>query len=51
MCCSSARAQRLVVEECLKWTSQRILFGKPLIEQAVIRAKYGLHPCSTAVVN
>jgi len=39
MCCSSARAQRLVVEECLKWTSQRIVFGKPLIEQAVIRAK------------
>ncbi|KAG9005113.1 hypothetical protein FRB93_009983 [Tulasnella sp. JGI-2019a] len=39
MCCSSTRAQRLVVEECLKWTSQRLVFGKPLISQAVVRAK------------
>ncbi|KAJ7590832.1 acyl-CoA dehydrogenase/oxidase [Mycena floridula] len=32
-------AQRLVVEECLKWSTQRIVFGKPLTSQAVIRAK------------
>lgn len=39
MCCNSARAQRLVVEECLLWISQRKAFGKPLASQAVIRAK------------
>jgi alkylation response protein AidB-like acyl-CoA dehydrogenase len=39
MCCASARSQRMVVEECLKWTQQRIAFGKPLHSQAVIRAK------------
>ncbi|KAF7331642.1 Cytochrome b5 heme-binding domain-containing protein [Mycena kentingensis (nom. inval.)] len=32
-------AQRVVVEECLKWTSQRMVFGKPLHAQAVIRSK------------
>ncbi|KAG8932579.1 hypothetical protein FRC01_013209 [Tulasnella sp. 417] len=39
MCCSSARAQRLVVEECMKWCAQRKVFGKPLVSQAVVRAK------------
>jgi alkylation response protein AidB-like acyl-CoA dehydrogenase len=39
MCCSSARSQRAIVEECLKWTAQRKAFGKPLNSQAVIRAK------------
>jgi len=39
MICSSARSQRLIVEECLKWTTQRVAFGKPLHSQAVIRAK------------
>ncbi|KAG8908340.1 hypothetical protein FRB99_007267 [Tulasnella sp. 403] len=39
MCCCSARAQRLVVEECLKWVNQRIVFGKPLVSQAVVRSK------------
>ncbi|KAF8318489.1 acyl-CoA dehydrogenase NM domain-like protein [Clavulina sp. PMI_390] len=39
MCCSSARAQRLVTEDCFKWACQRKVFGKPLIEQAVIRSK------------
>ncbi|KAJ7667523.1 acyl-CoA dehydrogenase/oxidase [Mycena polygramma] len=37
--CTALSAQRLVVEECLKWSSQRIVFGKPLTSQAVIRAK------------
>ncbi|KAJ7087300.1 acyl-CoA dehydrogenase/oxidase [Mycena belliarum] len=32
-------AQRVVVEECMKWASQRMVFGKPLTSQAVIRAK------------
>ncbi|KAE9407767.1 peroxisomal acyl-CoA-dehydrogenase [Gymnopus androsaceus JB14] len=39
MCCSSARAQRAIVEECLKWTAQRKAFGKPLNSLATIRAK------------
>ncbi|KAL0949067.1 hypothetical protein HGRIS_009165 [Hohenbuehelia grisea] len=32
-------AQRVVVEECLKWANQRIVFGKPLHAQPVMRAK------------
>jgi alkylation response protein AidB-like acyl-CoA dehydrogenase len=39
MDCASARAQRMIVEECLKWVSQRKAFGKPLSSQAVVRAK------------
>jgi len=39
MATSSARAQRSIVEECLKWVSQRKAFGKPLASQAVIRSK------------
>lgn len=39
MCCASARAQRLVVEECMKWANQRKVYGKALNEQAVVRAK------------
>ncbi|KAI0322547.1 acyl-CoA dehydrogenase NM domain-like protein [Amylostereum chailletii] len=39
MCCTSARSQRAVVEECLLWISQRKAFGKPLSSQAVIRNK------------
>ncbi|KAF8966403.1 peroxisomal acyl-CoA-dehydrogenase [Flammula alnicola] len=36
---TSLSAQRLVVEESLKWSTQRIVFGKPLTAQPVIRAK------------
>ncbi|KEP48560.1 acyl-CoA dehydrogenase [Rhizoctonia solani 123E] len=39
MCCASARSQRTIVDECLKWATQRKVFGKPLISQAVIRYK------------
>jgi alkylation response protein AidB-like acyl-CoA dehydrogenase len=39
MLCASARSQRVVVEECLKWVNQREVFGKPLVSQAVIRHK------------
>ncbi|THG95719.1 hypothetical protein EW145_g7910 [Phellinidium pouzarii] len=39
LCCSSARSQRMIVEECMKWTTQRKVFGKPLINQPVIRSK------------
>lgn len=36
------RMMRLVTEECLKWSNQRLVFGKKLIEQPVIRQKYAL---------
>ncbi|CCL98179.1 uncharacterized protein FIBRA_00173 [Fibroporia radiculosa] len=39
MCCTSTRGQRTVVEECMKWTTQRKAFGKPLNSQAVVRSK------------
>ncbi|BGP14303.1 hypothetical protein JCM10213_009164 [Rhodosporidiobolus nylandii] len=39
MCCGSVAASRMAVEECFKWAAQRKAFGKPLMEQAVIRAK------------
>jgi len=35
----SLSTQRLIVEECLKWSQQRRAFGKPLSSQAVVRAK------------
>ncbi|KAJ6505940.1 acyl-CoA dehydrogenase/oxidase [Mycena vulgaris] len=31
--------QRIVFEECFKWTMQRKVFGKPLSSQAVVRQK------------
>ncbi|KAI9063490.1 acyl-CoA dehydrogenase NM domain-like protein [Trametes sanguinea] len=37
--CTSLSAQRRIVEECLKWTTQRIAFGKPLHAQPVVRAR------------
>ncbi|KAL1960206.1 hypothetical protein VTO42DRAFT_8749 [Malbranchea cinnamomea] len=39
MVCGVVRASMMVVEECLKWCNQRIVFGKKLIEQPVIRQK------------
>jgi alkylation response protein AidB-like acyl-CoA dehydrogenase len=33
------RGSRGIVEECLKWAHQRIIFGKRLIDQPVIRQK------------
>jgi alkylation response protein AidB-like acyl-CoA dehydrogenase len=39
MCCGTIRKQRTIVEECLKWSNQRILFGKRLIDQPAIRQK------------
>lgn len=37
--CAVIRAARQVVEDCFKWANQRKVFGKKLIEQAVIRNK------------
>ncbi|KAA1070561.1 hypothetical protein PGT21_015026 [Puccinia graminis f. sp. tritici] len=39
MCCGVIRASRFITEECFKWTHQRVVFGKPLIAQPVIRNK------------
>ncbi|KAJ7707795.1 acyl-CoA dehydrogenase [Mycena rosella] len=39
MTAGSISSQRSIVEECLKWASQRKVFGKPLTSQAVIRSK------------
>ncbi|KAL2863386.1 acyl-CoA dehydrogenase family protein [Aspergillus lucknowensis] len=33
------RACMTIVEECLKWSNQRIVFGKKLVDQPVIREK------------
>jgi len=39
MAAATIRYMRLVVEECLKWAHQRIVFRKRLIDQPVIRLK------------
>ncbi|KAH7148489.1 acyl-CoA dehydrogenase/oxidase [Dactylonectria macrodidyma] len=39
MVCGSTRISRAIVEECLKWSNQRLVFGKRLIDQPVIRQK------------
>uniref|UniRef100_A0A0B7KIW9 Cytochrome b5 heme-binding domain-containing protein n=1 Tax=Bionectria ochroleuca TaxID=29856 RepID=A0A0B7KIW9_BIOOC len=36
---ASISASRKIVEECLKWANQRLVFGKRLIDQPVIRLK------------
>ncbi|RFU29129.1 hypothetical protein B7463_g7203, partial [Scytalidium lignicola] len=41
MVAGTVRMSRLVTEECLKWSCQRIVFGKKLIDQPVIRQKLG----------
>jgi len=35
----SVTGQRNIVDDTLRWASQRKVFGKPLIEQAVVRSK------------
>jgi alkylation response protein AidB-like acyl-CoA dehydrogenase len=40
MACGVIRMMRIVTEECLKWSNQRLVFGKKLIEQPVIRQKF-----------
>ncbi|KAG9241404.1 acyl-CoA dehydrogenase-like protein [Calycina marina] len=39
MVCGGIRMSRLVTEECLKWANQRLVFGKKLTDQPVIRQK------------
>ena len=40
MACSVIGQCRVVVEECLKWANQRVVFEKRLIDQPVVRQKY-----------
>jgi len=39
MACGSIRKSRTMVEECLKWSHQRQVFGKRLIDQPGVRQK------------
>ncbi|KIJ51568.1 hypothetical protein M422DRAFT_65512 [Sphaerobolus stellatus SS14] len=39
MCCSSIAFQRIILKECMLWVNQRKVFGRPLVSQAVVRAK------------
>ncbi|KAI8972295.1 acyl-CoA dehydrogenase/oxidase [Pilobolus umbonatus] len=39
MLTGASMAGRLVIEECFKWANQRLVFGKRLIDQPVIRNK------------
>lgn len=39
MCSGVTRYSRMVTEECMKWANQRLVFGKKLMEQPVIRQK------------
>lgn len=39
MVAAVARWMREVTTECMKWCNQRIVFGKPLNQQPVMRAK------------
>ncbi|KAJ2898145.1 hypothetical protein MKZ38_004145 [Zalerion maritima] len=39
MACGTVRMMRVIVEESLKWAHQRLVFGKRLIDQPVIRQK------------
>jgi len=39
MTCATVRWMRTATEECLKWSNQRMVFGKRLVEQPVIRQK------------
>ncbi|SCV70284.1 BQ2448_1678 [Microbotryum intermedium] len=42
ICCRIARYSRVIYEETFKWAHLRKVFGKPLIEQFVVRAKFAL---------
>merc|ERR1719502_458585 len=52
ICVSCIQRSRVCVEESFKWAMQRKVFGKPLIEQPVIREKMaqmfsGLESCTS----
>jgi len=39
MTCNTVRIERAIVEECFQWANQRVIFGKSLLEQPVVRSK------------
>lgn len=39
ICCQFLAASRLIIKDCMLWCNQRKVFGKPLIQQPVIRNK------------
>ncbi|KAF1929019.1 acyl-CoA dehydrogenase family protein [Didymella exigua CBS 183.55] len=39
LACAVIRHSRTIVEECLKWCNQRVVFGKKLVEQPAMRQK------------
>jgi alkylation response protein AidB-like acyl-CoA dehydrogenase len=47
----SSIACRLVIEECFKWANQRLVFGKRLIDQPVIRNKLAKMVASLEAVH
>ena len=49
MAAAVIRMSRVIVEECLKWCNQRVVFKKPLIEQPAIRQKYVSTPLTYCV--
>lgn len=55
MAAAVIRMSRVIVEECLKWCNQRVVFKKPLIEQPAIRQKYASLPltclCNVTITN
>lgn len=55
MAAAVIRMSRVIVEECLKWCNQRVVFKKPLIEQPAIRQKYASLPltclCDVTTTN
>lgn len=51
MAAAVIRMSRVIVEECLKWCNQRVVFKKPLIEQPAIRQKYASFPLTHSCNN
>lgn len=40
MCCVIVRSCRFIIEECMKWSNQRLIFKSNLLAQPVIRHKF-----------
>jgi alkylation response protein AidB-like acyl-CoA dehydrogenase len=51
MAAAVIRMSRVIVEECLKWCNQRVVFKKPLIEQPAIRQKHVSFPLTYSCNN
>ncbi|KAG0176042.1 hypothetical protein DFQ28_007923 [Apophysomyces sp. BC1034] len=51
MLTGASMAARVVIQDCFKWAHQRKVFGKPLIEQPVIRNKLAKMICAVESVH